>query len=84
MSDLFNKLLSYLNYNGKILIAYLYQTIRETKYNDDWSMIYDLDRTLDLFPNDIEFSSFIGPRGIIHDCENIKDSVIMYKKIKKM
>ena len=84
MKELFDSLLPYLNDDGRILIAYLYQTVIDSGYDDDWAPIYNVKDTLSLFSNDVEFSSFIGPRGILHDDEKIKDSVITYKKVKKM
>ena len=84
MRELFDKLLSYLNDYGRILITYLYQTVIDSKYNKEWAPIYDIENTLSLFPDDIDFSSFIGIKGIRHNTEKIKDSVITYKKVKKM
>lgn len=84
LKELFDRLLLNLNDDGRILIAYLYQTVRDTKYNDDWLEIYDIENTLRLFSDNVDFSSFIGVKGILHNDELMKDSVITYKKVKKM
>ena len=45
LKSLIDKLSLNLNDNGKMLVCYLYKTTNDTKYNDEWSSIYDLDKT---------------------------------------
>jgi len=64
-----------------MLIAYLYDTKRDTKYKKNWKEIYDLDKTLKIFSNyNIDFESFVGTKGLDFENENIKDSIIVYRK----
>lgn len=75
--NLIDKLLPHLNNNGKILLAYLYKTVNSTKYQEDWSEIYNLDKVLEIFKdNYLELISFEGIRKNIDD----KDSILLYKK----
>jgi len=70
-----------LSLNGSMLIAYLYDTKRDTKYKKNWKEIYDLDKTLKIFSNyNIDFESFVGTKGLDFENENIKDSIIVYRK----
>lgn len=72
MKEFFDILLPYLNDDGKILIAYLYQNVIDMEFDKRWILFEDAD-----------ISSFIGVRGIINDNDEIKDSVVVYKKLKK-
>lgn len=73
-----------LNIDGKMLICYLYDTVRNSKYTKDWATIYNLDKTYEVLGNYIsDFVSFTGVKGILHDDTSIKDSILVYKKVKK-
>ena len=72
-----------LNINGKILICYLYDTKRDTKFQKSWNSIYDLDKTYEVLNDYItDFVSFIGTKGILHDIKSKTDSVLIYTKTK--
>lgn len=77
-----DKISGSLNKNGMILISYLYQTTANTKYENGWSPIYDLEKTFNILrdynPNLI---SFVGIKGLRFQDSNIKDSILVYKKI---
>lgn len=75
----------YLKPNGKLLISYLYKTTIDTKYQDDWCLIYDLEKTFDILKEYNPYLvSFIGTDGLKFQDDNIKDSVLIYHKTKKV
>lgn len=81
MKLLVEKFSNNLNINGKMLIAYLYDTVKNSDYNDNWSTIYNLEKTNEILGDYItDFISFIGVKGILHETDNIKDSVLIYRK----
>ena len=83
IKNLIEKLDNNLNINGKMLICYLYQTKRDTKYIEDWDPIYNLDETFKVLGNYItSFESFVGVRGLIFQEERMKDSSLIYQKRK--
>lgn len=82
--SLYDKMLPHLNDDGQMMIAYLYET---TLYSDDYmegeAEIYNIPKVIKTFPQDIEFNSFLGVRGISLNTHKIRDSVITYRKVKK-
>lgn len=69
-----------LNEDGILLISYLYETVKDSKYQEDWNLIYDLEKTLSILKEyHPEFISFIGVKGLKFNDENVKDSVLVYK-----
>ena len=81
---LIDRLNSYLNYNGKLLICYLYDTILSTKYSNDWASIYDIKKTLSIFKEYYpKLLLFNGVKSIKYNTDNYKDSVLVYKKIRR-
>ena len=76
-----DKLAKSLNNNGQPLISYLYKTTKDTKYHDDWSPIYDLEKVFFLLkeynPNLI---SFIGVDGLKFEDSDSKDAILVYRK----
>ena len=85
IKELFLKMHDHLNDEGKMLLAYLYET---TEYSDDYMSgepeIYDIPRVKRTFPKEIVFDSFLGVSGIRNKMDDFKDSVITYKKVKKI
>lgn len=76
-----DKLSKALNKDGILLISYLYETEKNTEYRDDCSPIYNLPKTLSILREyNPEFISFQGVKGIKFADEDIKDSVLVYKK----
>ena len=79
----FNKYREYLNDGGKLLLSYLYDTTIDSKYDESWDAIYNISKVMEMLGNDgLEIKSFVGTYGIIHDINKIKDSVLIYKKVK--
>ena len=84
LKGLFNKMLLNLNDDGKIMIAYLYETdIHSDDYMDGEAEIYNLPKVFETFPKDINFITFIGVRGIRFKSGRLRDSIITYRKVKK-
>lgn len=78
---LVDKLSSNLDDDGKMLICYLYRTLRNTNYDNDWAEIYDLDKIFELFKSyNPTLESFVGTKGILFDNQKDKDSIFVYKK----
>lgn len=65
-----------LNDNGKMLVAYLFDVDTCNEIN--------IKRLLEILPNNADMESFIGSNGIEVNCNVFKDSVITYKKVKKI
>jgi len=83
LKKLLDKFSNNLNIDGKILICYLYDTVKDTKYLEEWNPIYDLEKTLNILSDYVtDFISFIGVKGILHQDNDWKDSVLIYKKTK--
>ena len=81
---LVDDLLTNLNDGGQMLVCYLYRTMRDTKYQETWAQIYDLEKTFKLFKQyNLELKSFTGNKGILFDDSTIKDSILVYKNINK-
>lgn len=72
-----------LNNNGLLLISYLYKTIRNTPYQQDWSPIYNLEKTFEILQEyNPQLLSFVGVDGIKFNDSTIKDSILVYRKSK--
>lgn len=73
-----------LNNNGKMMIAYLYNT---TLYSDDYmegeAEIYNIPVVIKTFPQDVKFNSFDNIKTLVLATHKLEDSVITYKKVKK-
>lgn len=80
--ELFEKLKTKLNIDGKILISYLYQTDKHSNYNENYSKIYNLKNTLRIFEG-AELKTFIGVENFKYCCEGeLNDSILIYQKKK--
>ena len=81
LKDLIDVLSMNLNDEGKLLICYLYNTFKDTKYYNKWPEIYDLDKLYKLFAEYItDFKSFKGICDIMFSDRSVKDSVVVYQK----
>lgn len=81
LKKLINNLLPHLNNNGMLIIAYLYETTKSTKYEQNWAEIYNIDKVLTEFSEyDIKLISFKGIRDIIFNSNKMNDSILLYKK----
>jgi len=81
LKKLVDKLFNNLDNEGKMLICYLYNTIRTTKYIEGWEEIYNLDEVFKIFKfYSPKLNSFIGVDGILHEWKKSKDSVLVYNR----
>lgn len=71
---LYQRLQKNLNPNGKMLVSYLYGTTRNTKYEERFCRIYNLEKTLPLFEN----TTLETVKS--KDVEEKKDSILTYQK----
>ena len=81
---MFYQMYDRLNDNGKMLVSYLYDTTENSEYLPGEDEIYDLRRVFTTFPEDIELTSFTGNNGYAFNTPRMKDSVLTYRKVKKM
>lgn len=80
---LVDKMAPLLNQNGKLLICYLFNTKEDTKFEEDWSIVYNLEETLSILKKyHPTLLSFLGYDGIKFKDETIKDSILVYEKRK--
>jgi len=71
----------YLNDNATLLISYLYDTNKNTKYKDDWSIIYNLDKTFELLKDYQPYlGTFTGINDFKFNSNNMNDSILVYQK----
>lgn len=78
-----DKMDNLLNTDGKMLISYLYETTIDTKYKNNWSPIYDLQKTFNILRiYNPSLISFTGVNGLKFQDDNMKDSALIYKKKK--
>ena len=83
LKEIVESLSLYLKENGQMLMCYLYETKEDTPYQEEWPDVYNLKKTIPLFKEYItEFYTFEGINGISNNDDDIKDSVLIYKKIK--
>lgn len=78
-----DKMSKNLNDNGLLLISYLYKTVKNTPYQQDYAPIYNLEKTFEILREyNPELPSFIGVDGIKFKDTTINDSVLVYRKSK--
>lgn len=76
-----DKMSQLLQIDGRLLISYLYKTTIDTKYEEGWNLIYDLEKTFAILSQyDPTLISFIGVEGLKFDKPDMKDSVLVYRK----
>ena len=63
-----------------MLVCYLYQTVKNTKYRKEWAKIYNLKEVDKVFNNSLDLASFTAVRGIMWKAHDVKDSILVYKK----
>ena len=80
---LFKKMYNLLNDNGIMQVAYLYQVDKNNLYNEE-TLNRGLNNILDNLPQDIILNSFPSVHQIEDTSNSIKDTVITYKKVKKI
>lgn len=63
------------------MISYLYDTNKNTKYKDDWSIIYNLDKTFELLKDyQTYLGTFTGINDFKFNSNNMNDSILVYQK----
>ena len=66
---------------GEYSLSYLYETDKTTKYKDDWSIIYNLDRTFELLKDYKPYlETFTGINDLKFSSNNMNDSILVYRK----
>lgn len=79
--SLFERTSNALTSNGKLLFSYLYNTVRDTKYQENYGIIYNLDRIYELLAEkDLALETFTGIDGLRFKDNAFKDSVLIYQK----
>ena len=79
--ELFSKLSINLNDFGQMLICYLYETTKDSKYYNNYAEIYDLKKLFAIFPPSCYLENFAGIDSFIFK-DNVKDAIFTYKKEK--
>ena len=78
ITDKFSK---FLKQDGSLLISYLYDTTKDTKYQNDWSEIYNLKKVFKALEEySLSLETFVGEKSLKFGTDNIKDSVLIYRK----
>lgn len=76
-----DNLAKFLNKDGLLLISYLYDTNKDTEYKDDWSIIYNLDKTFELLKDYQPYlETFTGIDDLKFNSNNMNDSILVYQK----
>ena len=76
-----DNLVRFLNKDGLLLICYLYETDKNTKYKDNWSIIYNLDKTFELLKDYQPYlETFTGINDLKFSSNNMNDSILVYRK----
>lgn len=84
LKKLIDKLYPHLNDDGNMLVCYLYEFIKDTKYEKGWLDIYNSKKVLSYFKDyDLELISFLGIKDFIFESNSNNDSIWLCKKRKK-
>lgn len=77
-----DKTSKHLNKEGKMLISYLYETTKDSIYQQDWCPIYNLDKTFEILDEyNPELISFTGITNFAFNSKKMtNDSVLIYTK----
>ena len=76
-----DNLVNFLNKEGLLLISYLYETDKNTKYEESWNIIYNLDKTFELLKDYQPYlETFIGVEDFKFNCNTMNDSILVYRK----
>ena len=76
-----DNLVKFLNKDGLLLISYLYETDKNTKYEESWNIIYNLDKTFELLKDYQPYlETFIGVEDFKFNCNTMNDSILVYRK----
>ena len=67
-----------------MLVSYLYDTDIDSEYTPGEDEIYNLPKVYNLLSEDIELTTFIGNNGLRFHDRRSSDSVLTYKKSKKI
>lgn len=82
IKELVLKYTNYLNDNGQLLLSYLYDTTTNSKYDNKWADIYNLELIFDMLHDyDPELLTFTGVEGLMFkDSKFMPDSAVVCKK----
>ncbi len=81
---IFDNMSKYLNDDGRMLIAYLYLIDALDMEHATDKQKESLNQIISILPDDIDMYSFIGAGSLALNEEALKDSIITYKKVKKI
>ena len=74
-------LMEWLNCDGVLFLAYLYDMSKDTKFKSYWDVIYHLDKVFEVFRyENISDVSFVGLKGLNYNCDTITDMVLTLRK----
>lgn len=79
ISRLLDSLIPHLNDGGQLMLGYMYCTDEYSSYQEEWDVIYHIDKIKRLNP-DIEVKSFQGVKGVLFETPHMKDAVYVYQK----
>jgi hypothetical protein len=78
---LVDKLADHLNIDGTMLVAYLFDTVKNTKYENNYPIVFNLPVTIELLKEySSEFVTFTSPTGILWEDDRKPDSAIVFRK----
>ena len=82
--EIFDKMSIMLKDDGKLLVSYLYDTDVDTPCIDEKNNIYSIKEVYNYLSNELVYTSFIGNNGLSVNDKRMTDSVLTYKKVKKI
>ena len=76
-----DNLAKFLNKDGLLLISYLYETDKNTEYEEHWNIIYNLYNTFELLKDYQPYlETFTGIDDLKFNSNNMNDSILVYRK----
>ena len=76
-----DNLAKFLNKDGLLLISYLYETDKNTEYEEHWNIIYNLYNTFELLKDYQPYlETFTGIDDLKFNSNNMNDSILVYQK----
>lgn len=76
-----DNLAKFLNKDGLLLISYLYETDKNTEYEEHWNIIYNLYNTFELLKDYQPYlETFTGIDDLKFNSNKMNDSILVYRK----
>lgn len=76
-----DNLAKFLNKDGLLLISYLYETDKNTEYEEHWNIIYNLYNTFELLKDYQPYlETFTGIDDLKFNSNKMDDSILVYRK----